>query len=58
MKAKIARYIEDTIPTFHQRRLESLGGLRLKSVLRRKNPYLFKAKAAMSLPGMDDEFVE
>ncbi|HLD10291.1 MAG TPA: PmeII family type II restriction endonuclease [Methylophilaceae bacterium] len=44
MKAKIARYIEDNIPAFHHRRLESLGGLKLKNVLKRKNPYLFKAK--------------
>ncbi len=44
MKAEIARYIEDNIPAFHQRRLESLGGLKLRNVLKRKNPYLFKAK--------------
>lgn len=44
MKADIARYIEDNIPAFHQRRLESLSGLKLKKVLKRKNPYLFKAK--------------
>lgn len=44
MKAEIARFIEGNIPAFHQRRLESLGGLKLKNVLKRKNPYLFKAK--------------
>lgn len=42
--AKIENYIESTIPDFHQRRLESLGNLKLKKVLTRKNPYLFKAK--------------
>lgn len=44
MKAEISRFIEANIPTFHQRRLDSLGGLKLKNVLKRKNPYLFKAK--------------
>lgn len=44
MKAEIAKFIQDNIPAFHQRRLESLGGLKLKNVLKRKNPYLFKAK--------------
>jgi len=44
MKAEVSRFIEESIPAFHQRRLESLGGLKLKNVLKRKNPYLFKAK--------------
>lgn len=38
-------FIETGIQRFHQRRLESLLSLRLDSVLKRKNPYLFKAKA-------------
>ncbi|MCX8089653.1 MAG: PmeII family type II restriction endonuclease [Verrucomicrobiae bacterium] len=41
---EIARYVEDHIPQFHQRRLESLSRLQLRRVLKRKNPYLFKAK--------------
>lgn len=44
MKAKITTFIEGNIPTFHQRRLESLVILKLDEVLKRKNPYLFKAK--------------
>lgn len=44
MKAKIEAFAEKNIPIFHHRRLESLEGLRLKDVLKRKNPYLFKAK--------------
>lgn len=40
----IAEYIEAHIPHFHQRRLDSLTGLRLERILARKNPYLFKAK--------------
>ncbi|MDQ6631628.1 MAG: cytosolic protein [Verrucomicrobiota bacterium] len=41
---EIKNYIEENIPAFHQRRLASLAGLKLKEVLKRKNPYLFRAK--------------
>lgn len=44
MKTTIAVFIEQNIPAFHQRRLESLAKLKLDNVLKRKNPYLFKAK--------------
>lgn len=37
-------YVEKNIAVFHQKRLDSLQGLKLDSVLKRKNPYLFKAK--------------
>jgi hypothetical protein len=40
----IARYVEEHIPLFHQRRLDSLTHLQLGRVLKRKNPYLFRAK--------------
>lgn len=41
---EITQYVENNIPLFHQRRLESLARLRLRKVLKRKNPYLFRAK--------------
>jgi hypothetical protein len=41
---EIVNYIEANNPSFHKRRLESLAGLKLHKVLKRKNPYLFKAK--------------
>lgn len=41
---EIRNYIERNIPVFHERRLESLADLELKEVLKRKNPYLFRAK--------------
>jgi len=44
MKAEVARFIQDAIPDFHRKRLESLGSLKLKNVLKRKNPYLYRAK--------------
>jgi len=39
-----SNYVNDNIISFHQSRLECLKGLKLKNVLRKKNPYLFKAK--------------
>jgi hypothetical protein len=37
-------YIERNIGSFHNSRLQRLSGLKLKDLLKRKNPYLFKAK--------------
>lgn len=36
--------IEETIPDFHAARLVSLGRLKLRDLVRSKNPYLFRAK--------------
>lgn len=44
MKNEIAVFIKENLPDFHQRRLEALGKLNLRDVLKRKNPYLFRAK--------------
>ncbi len=41
---EIADYVEANIRGFHQRRLDNLQKLRLMDVVKRKNPYLFKAK--------------
>jgi hypothetical protein len=40
----VVAYVEGHIGGFHHRRLQSLEGLKLKEVLKRKNLYLFKAK--------------
>jgi len=37
-------YVRKNIGTFHSSRLQSLRELKLTQILRRKNPYLFKAK--------------
>ena len=47
---EITNYIEQLIPDFHKRRLDSLRKLKLQKVLKRKNPYLFKAKNVTSAP--------
>lgn len=40
----VLSYVENNIGTFHEKRLSNLEKLKLHSVLKRKNPYLFKAK--------------
>jgi len=40
----VTQYVEQNIGTFHQKRIQSLDSLKLSQVLKRKNPYLFKAK--------------
>lgn len=40
---KLESFIRKCLNDFHERRIEKLKKLRLREVLRRKNPYLFKA---------------
>jgi len=40
----IQQYVENNINTFHEKRITGLQALKLKTVLRKKNPYLFRAK--------------
>lgn len=40
----VQRYVEENIGAFHEKRIMSLQNLKLKTVLRKKNPYLFRAK--------------
>ncbi|MDR0538397.1 MAG: cytosolic protein [Tannerellaceae bacterium] len=40
----VTKYVEDNIGVFHEKRIRSLDTLKLSDVLKRKNPYLFKAK--------------
>jgi len=40
----ITQYVENNIGTFHQKRLERLNKIKLSTVLKKKNPYLFRAK--------------
>jgi hypothetical protein len=44
----IAMYVEQHIGEFHDKRLNSLDRLKLKDVLKRKNPYLFRAKNVLT----------
>jgi len=40
----VLKYVENNIGIFHKKRIQSIDRLKLSKVLRRKNPYLFKAK--------------
>jgi len=40
----VTQYVETHIGIFHEKRIKSLDNLKLDKVLKRKNPYLFKAK--------------
>jgi hypothetical protein len=40
----VVEYVEEHIGTFHTQRLQNLSNLQLSKVIKRKNPYLFKAK--------------
>ncbi len=42
--ADVSQYVEKNIETFHQKRIDGLNDLKLNTVLKKKNPYLFKAK--------------
>ena len=44
----VVKYVEKNIGIFHEKRISSLDSLSLNKVLKRKNPYLFKAKYVLT----------
>jgi len=48
LKEKIVKFIEPSIEDYHKRILGNLLSLKLDNVLKRKNPYLFKAKNVLT----------
>lgn len=44
----VTQYVEENIGTFHLKRIKSLDKLKLSQILKRKNPYLFKAKYSLT----------
>lgn len=58
LKRQLTAFIEEHIPHFHEKRLQSLEGLKLKAVLERKNPYLFKAKYVESAPDLIKQLLD
>jgi len=42
--SQVTDYVEKNIDHFHQRRLDRLSSMKLNEILKKKNPYLFKAK--------------
>ena len=44
----VSKYVEENIGFFHTKRIQNLDNLKLSKVLKRKNPYLFKAKYVLT----------
>lgn len=44
----VSKYVEENIGIFHQKRIQGLSSLKISSILKRKNPYLFKAKNVLT----------
>lgn len=44
----VMQYVKENIGIFHQKRIQRIDELKLKQVLKRKNPYLFKAKNVLT----------
>jgi hypothetical protein len=57
----VVDYVENNISVFHDKRLGKIDTLQLKEVLKKKNPYLFKAKnietAAEIVKGIVDAYI-
>ena len=51
-------YVEKNISLFHKKRISKIGTLKLKDVLRKKNPYLFKAKYLQTAESIVKELVK
>src|SRR5438045_7333404 len=56
-EADLFAQIDATIPDFHAARLASLTGLKLKKLLRRKNPYLYRAKNVLVASDLVEGFL-
>jgi hypothetical protein len=54
----VEKYVEENISIFHQKRIESLNTLKLSKILKRKNPYLFKAKNTLTAEQIIKGFLE
>lgn len=44
----VIQYVENNIEIFHEKRIDGLNKLKLKTILKKKNPYLFKAKFVLT----------
>ena len=57
----VSQYVEENIGNFHQKRIAGLDDLKLKKVLIKKNPYLFKAKYILTaqdiIKSLTDAFI-
>jgi len=54
----VRKYVEENINSFHLARIESLYGLKLSKILKRKNPYLFRAKNILTASEIVSSFLD
>ncbi len=54
----VALYVEENIGVFHQKRIQSINNLKLSQILRRKNPYLYRAKYVLTSEKIIREIVD
>jgi hypothetical protein len=55
---EVKAYVEKNIGSFHSSRLKSLKNLKLYNILKRKNPYLFRAKNIMLAGDLVKSFLD
>ena len=53
----VKMYVEKHIGNFHKKRISSLANLKLSTILKRKNPYLFKAKNILTAEQIVSGFI-
>jgi len=58
LKSLATSFVENNIGNFHNARLVNLSKLQLKEILKRKNPYLFKAKNILTASELVKAFME
>lgn len=51
-------YVEQNIGEFHSKRVDKLNTLELRELLKRKNPYLFRAKAIETAQGLIEPMLD
>ena len=55
---EVSEYIAQNIDTFHSKRFQNLESLKLSNILKRKNPYLFKAKNILTAEELVRTFLD
>jgi len=55
---RLWEFVNSRIEDFHDKRIERLARLELNDVLKRKNPYLFKAKHLQTAPALVESILD
>lgn len=54
----VVKYVEENIGNFHKKRLDNLNKLKLLTILKRKNPYLYRAKNILTAQDLVKGFLD